>query len=89
MSRAVVQRFPMLLTIAREARDLDAYARRADAWSASESKPPSLSDLISVYVRIHGRAVARIAIRHAIERAASARLDAQAKLWASMIGGGE
>lgn len=85
MKRRTVQRFPMLATIASESRDLESFARRADAWAASESHPPSTDTIIDAYAATMAPVrISRVALRIAIKRAADARIDRHAKLWADL-----
>lgn len=73
----------MLATIAREASDLASFARRADAWAASESDPPSTGDIVEAWRLTHAGAE-RTDVRAALDVAASRRISAAAKLWAKL-----
>ena len=57
----------MLKTIAKESRSPEEYARRAEAWASSESKPPSIIMLTTAYRGAKPYKIARL-LREAREQ---------------------
>jgi hypothetical protein len=75
----------MLVDIACSSRDLATYARRADAWAASESNPPSTDVIVRAWTQSQPPRQATAAdVKNALAHAANARIDARARLWNDM-----
>lgn len=75
----VAARHGFLWTIARESRSVREYARRAEAWAATESRPPSDLTLVRVWQHTVARAPRRYLLQ-LIHEARTARLRSREDL---------
>lgn len=78
--------FDMLAVIAREAKSESEFARRAEAWNASEAKPLSVRQLVAAYARAH-RLADRRRLAHLLQQAEGARAEAKERLWSRVAKG--
>lgn len=72
----------MVKTIASESRTADEYARRIEAWNASERDPLPITKLARAYKKASPNTVARL-IREAHEQ----RIEGRERLWSKMSRG--
>lgn len=89
-------KYPALARIAVESRTVEEYARRADAWASSESKPPPHRVLVSMWLD-HGRdgratgrrlTAQRARLMDALAVAQQNRINANERMWRTLVNGG-
>jgi len=81
--RGLLRGSSMLKTIAKESRTPAEYARRADAWNASEARPLPTAKIAKAY---RGKLPLTVVIR-LLQQAREERLEKREHLWSKMSRG--